>query len=119
MVVIFLPSTLPTVVMHDLWDLPSRCTVHEPQSPTAHPNVVPVSLKCSLITHNNGISGLTSTSYFFPLIPTGNHCTPPLVDDEMDRLDLTFLAAFSRIYRFLMQRLGKTCAYFSLENSIT
>jgi hypothetical protein len=30
------------------------------------PYFVPVNPKCSLITYNNGTSGLTSTSYFFP-----------------------------------------------------
>src|SRR5512135_3678454 len=68
MVVIFLPAAAPTGVWQDRAALPSMCTVQEPQAPMPHPNLVPVSFRCSRITQRSGTSGPTSTWYALPLM---------------------------------------------------
>src|SRR3979490_2588351 len=67
MVVIFLPATAETGVMHARVGAPSTCTVQAPQSAMPQPNFVPVIPSTSRKTHNNGVSLSTSTVRSTPL----------------------------------------------------
>jgi hypothetical protein len=66
-VVTFLSAARDTCVAQDRIGSPSRWTVHAPHCDKPHPNFVPVRPMVSRITHNSGMSGLTSTSCRFPL----------------------------------------------------
>src|SRR5215813_8149550 len=77
MVVIFFPATADTWIWQDLTAAPSRCTVHAPHWAAPHPNLVPVSWRCSRITHRSGVSGSTSTVWGFPLISSFTTICPP------------------------------------------
>src|SRR5256885_14356272 len=78
MVVTFLPFTWSIGTWQERTALPSRCTVQAPHRPDPHPNLVPVSFRCSRTTHSSGVSGSTSTLAAFPLIvnPTGMSPSP-------------------------------------------
>src|SRR5262249_45955406 len=56
-VVMDLPPISETCVWHAYARLPSICTMHAPHRPVPQPNLVPVSLRPSRITHNNGVAG--------------------------------------------------------------
>src|SRR6266403_5384518 len=69
MVVISSPAAAETGIKHDRVGRPSRCTVHAPQSPMPHPNLVPFNFNESRITHSNGVVGSKSDrSRSVPLI---------------------------------------------------
>jgi hypothetical protein len=68
MVSIFFPSAAETGKEQLRIAWPSNRTVQAPQVPMPQPYLVPVKPTCSRITHNNGVSGSTSTAYFLPLI---------------------------------------------------
>ena len=55
------PAKAETGVMHDLIGWPFRWTVQAPHSPEPHPNLVPVSFRCSRSTHSNVVSGCGSS----------------------------------------------------------
>src|SRR5262245_37647225 len=57
MVVTDLPATSDIWVWHENARLPSICTIQAPHRPVPQPNLVPVSLRSSRITHNNGVVG--------------------------------------------------------------
>src|SRR5262245_10939568 len=57
MVVTGLPATSDIWVWHENARLPSMCTMQAPHRPVPQPNFVPVSLRSSRITHNNGVIG--------------------------------------------------------------
>src|SRR5262249_1129514 len=57
MVVTDFPATCDTWVWHEKARLPSTCTMQAPHRPVPHPNLVPVSLSSSRITHNSGVCG--------------------------------------------------------------
>src|SRR5476649_2459204 len=67
MVVIAAPSTRLTGVMHDRVARPSTCTVQAPHIPMPQPNLVPVRLAVSRITHSSGVSSGTSADIGLPL----------------------------------------------------
>ena len=48
--------------------LPSRCTVHAPQSCAPQPNLVPVMPTVSRMAQSSGVLGSTSTSWVLPLM---------------------------------------------------
>jgi hypothetical protein len=56
-VVTDLPATSDIWVWHENARLPSMCTMQAPHRPVPQPNLVPVSLRSSRITHNNGMVG--------------------------------------------------------------
>src|SRR5277367_4519767 len=66
MVVTGLPATFETCVWHENARLPSMCTMQAPQRPAPQPNLVPVSLSCSRMTHNRGVSAGVSTLTAIP-----------------------------------------------------
>src|SRR5581483_1373612 len=68
MVVIFLPTALPTDVWQDRTASPLRCTVQAPHRPAPHPNFVPVICNCSRMAQSSGVSPAASTDLFCPLI---------------------------------------------------
>src|SRR5262249_12045550 len=67
-VVICLPATCPTGVWHEKARLPSMCTMQAPHRPVPQPNLVPVSLSSSRITHSSGVAGGASDCAVLPLI---------------------------------------------------
>ena len=67
MVVIFLPATAEIGVTQERVGWPSTCTVQAPHWAMPQPNLVPVSLSSSRITHNRGVLGAASTGVDFPL----------------------------------------------------
>src|SRR5215813_9841864 len=68
MVVIFLPTASASEVWQDRTASPLRWTVHAPQRPAPHPNLVPVICNCSRMTQSSGVSLAASTDIFRPLI---------------------------------------------------
>src|SRR4029077_10514800 len=54
-------TDLPAISESWIWQenarAPSICTMHAPHRPVPQPNLVPVSLRPSRITHNNGVVG--------------------------------------------------------------
>src|ERR1700739_1835291 len=60
-VVTSLPATFDTCVWHENARLPLTCTTQAPHSPAPQPNLVPVSLSSSRITHNSGVTAGAST----------------------------------------------------------
>src|SRR5450631_1939744 len=61
MVVIFLPATAETGVMHERCGCPSITTVQAPHRPMPQPNFVPVRPSVSRRTQSNGMAGTAST----------------------------------------------------------
>src|ERR1700716_558528 len=76
-----LPAISETCVWHEYARLPSICTMHAPHRPVPQPNLVPVSLRPSRITHNNGVAGGASVDAALPF-------TMKLVD-MVSSLDVT------------------------------
>src|SRR5258708_21274127 len=72
MVVTALPATCDTWVWHEKARLPSICTMQAPQRPVPQPNLVPVSLSSSRITHNSGVLGGASECAALPLTLKSN-----------------------------------------------
>src|SRR5712664_3321981 len=72
MVVTALPPTCDTCVWHEKARLPSTCTMQAPQSPVPQPNLVPVSLSSSRITHSSGVLGGASECAALPLTLKSN-----------------------------------------------
>src|SRR5215831_11951815 len=66
MVVTDLPAISDIWVWHENARLPSICTMHAPHRPVPQPNLVPVSLRSSRITHNNGVVGGASLDAALP-----------------------------------------------------
>src|ERR1700716_1317559 len=76
-----LPPISETCVWQEYARLPSICTMHAPHRPVPQPNLVPVSLRSSRITHNNGAAGGASAKVALPF-------TVKLVD-MVSSLDVT------------------------------
>src|ERR1700674_3297457 len=70
-VMTFLPAAEDIGVEQDRTGLPSRCTVHAPQSAMPQPNLVPVSCNCSRSAHSSGISASASIDTALPLTDIG------------------------------------------------
>src|ERR1044071_8779649 len=68
MVVTCLPATSESGVLHERVISPLTWTVQAPHCATPQPNLVPVILRCSRITHSSGVSGSAFTSTLRPLI---------------------------------------------------
>src|SRR5262245_39871377 len=68
MVVICFPSAALTGSEQERTASPSTCTVHAPHWAIPQPYLVPVRPTFSRITHNNGVSGSTSTLWDCPLM---------------------------------------------------
>src|SRR5262249_32048746 len=66
-VVICLPATCPTGVWHEKARLPSMCTMQAPHRPVPQPNLVPVSLSSSRITHSRVVDGGSADWLLFPV----------------------------------------------------
>src|SRR5436190_17664333 len=66
MVVTDFPATSDTWVWQENARLPSMWTMQAPQRPAPQPNLVPVSLSPSRITHSNGVAGGASVDAAFP-----------------------------------------------------
>src|SRR5262249_7217184 len=81
MVVTDLPAISDIWVWHENARLPSICTIQAPHRPVPQPNLVPVSLRPSRITHNNGVAGGASVDAAVPF-------TVKLVD-MVSSLDVT------------------------------
>src|SRR5262249_34792459 len=65
-VVTDLPAISDIWVWHENARLPSICTMQAPHRPVPQPNLVPVSLRSSRITHNNGVVGGASVDATLP-----------------------------------------------------
>src|SRR5215468_934118 len=61
-----LPAISETCVWQAYARLPSICTMQAPHRPVPQPNLVPVSLRPSRITHNNGVCGGASVVAAWP-----------------------------------------------------
>src|SRR5262245_51368208 len=61
-----LPPISETCVWHAYARLPSICTMQAPHRPVPQPNLVPVSLRPSRITHNNRVAGGASVDAALP-----------------------------------------------------
>src|SRR6516164_11192932 len=68
MVVTVLPATWDTCVWHEKARLPSIWTMQAPHRPVPQPNLVPVSLSSSRITHSSGVCSGASDCAGLPLI---------------------------------------------------
>jgi hypothetical protein len=55
------PAAVLTCVMQERTAFPANSTVHAPQMPIPHPYLAPFMFSTSRNTHNNGVSGATST----------------------------------------------------------
>ena len=66
------PATSDTRVWHENARLPSMCTMQAPHSPVPQPNLVPVSLSSSRITHNSGVSAGACERAGLPLTVKSN-----------------------------------------------
>src|SRR5258705_11155409 len=66
MVVTLRPATSDTCVWQENARLPSICTMQAPHRPVPQPNLVPVSLRPSRSTHNNGVAGGASVDAPLP-----------------------------------------------------
>src|SRR5262249_29666486 len=89
-----LPPISETCVWHAYARLPSICTMHAPHRPVPQPNLVPVSLRPSRITHNNGVAGGASVDAALPF-------TVKLVD-MISSLDVTVLDVTVRDVTFCL-----------------
>src|SRR5205085_1777505 len=67
-VVIFFPATVCSGVLQERIASPFASTVHEPQKPRPHPNLVPAIPTSSRKTHKSGVSGGEETMCALPLI---------------------------------------------------
>src|SRR5215831_12569233 len=67
MVVTDLPSTRDIGVAQERVACPSMCTVQAPHDAMPHPNLVPVSFRCSRRTQSSGVFGSTPSSLLTPL----------------------------------------------------
>src|SRR5262249_2420351 len=67
MVVTDLPATCEICVWHEKARLPSMCTMQAPHRPVPQPNLVPVSLSSSRMTHRSGVAGGASEFWDLPL----------------------------------------------------
>src|SRR6266404_547880 len=76
-VVMRLPVTAETGVMHERTGLPSTWIVHAPHNARPQPNFVPVIPRTSRTTHSIGVSSSTSTLCVFPLTVMVNAMTVP------------------------------------------
>src|SRR5437660_10464661 len=65
-VVTDLPAISDTWVWQENARLPSMCTMQAPHRPVPQPNLVPVSLSPSRITHNKGVAGGASVAAGLP-----------------------------------------------------
>src|SRR5215472_7557347 len=68
MVVMEWPTAALTGITQDRLGIPSKCTVHAPQSATPQPNLVPFIPSTSRKTQSRGMSGETSSLCDLPLI---------------------------------------------------
>src|SRR2546421_11031847 len=66
MVVTDLPAISEIWVWHENARLPLMCTIQAPHNPVPQPNLVPVSLRSSRITHNSGVAGGASVAAGLP-----------------------------------------------------
>src|SRR5947209_7602947 len=66
MVVTARPATSASWVWQEKARLPSICTMQAPHRPAPQPNFVPVSLRPSRITHNNGVAAGASVDAALP-----------------------------------------------------
>ena len=66
MVVTDLAATSDTCVWQENARLPSTCTMQAPHRPVPQPNLVPVSLSPSRITHSSGVAGGASVDAVLP-----------------------------------------------------
>src|SRR3954468_1400072 len=66
MVVTDLPAISDTWVWQENARLRSMCTMQAPHNPVPQPNLVPVSLRSSRITHNSGVAGGASVAAGLP-----------------------------------------------------
>src|SRR3954451_17741328 len=75
-------------VGHERTHLPSRGTVQAPHRPDPHPNLVPMSFRCSRTTHSSGVSGSASTLTALLLIvnATAGMALPPRVSSQCGSL---------------------------------
>src|SRR5229473_1627296 len=73
MVVTALPPTSETRIWHEKARLSSIWTMQAPQRPVPQPNLVPVSLSSSRITHNSGMSEGASECAALPLTLKSSH----------------------------------------------
>src|ERR1700733_5467943 len=67
MVVTLRPATIDSGATHDRMGLPSRWTVHAPQSAIPQPNLVPGSPATSRTAHSRGMLGSASSVVELPL----------------------------------------------------
>jgi len=61
-----LPAISEICVWQENARLPSICTMQAPHKPVPQPNLVPVSLRSSRITHNSGVVGGASLDAALP-----------------------------------------------------
>jgi len=61
------PFASPAGIWHERTAFPFSSTVHDPQTPTPHPNFVPVIESVSRNTQTSGVSSSTFTTRFAPL----------------------------------------------------
>ena len=66
MVVTDLPAISEIWVWQEKARLPSMCTMQAPHRPVPQPNLVPVSLSPSRITHSKGVAGGASVDAALP-----------------------------------------------------
>jgi len=72
MVVMFFPAACETGVVQERVSAPFTWTLHAPQYPAPHPNLVPVNSSVSRRTHSSGVSGSTVTFLSEPLTRSVN-----------------------------------------------
>src|SRR5438067_10072843 len=91
MVVMLRPATSYSCVWQENARLPSTWTMQAPHRPAPQPNLVPVSLRPSRITHNRGVSRGASLDAGLPLImksmamefpPRRDDCAASCRDEE-------------------------------------
>src|SRR3954451_18620420 len=66
MVVTDLPAISDTCVWQEKARLPSMCTMQAPHNPVPQPNLVPVSLRSSRMTHSSGVAAGASVAAGLP-----------------------------------------------------
>ena len=101
-----LPAISETCVWQENARLPSMCTMQAPHRPVPQPNLVPVSLRPSRITHNSGVSGGASVDAALPFtvkfVAIASSLRPRGAKSVAARLTLRFRAVItdgSRIRR--------------------
>src|SRR5215510_930747 len=89
MVVTCLPCTCDSAVWHERTALPSIWTVQAPHRPEPHPNLVPVSLRCSRTTQSSGVLGAASTltALLLTVNATAGMALPPRLSSPMIDVD--------------------------------